>query len=63
MNLFKSYTFSWQEIGIFKVALLAIGIIIGAYWPDFFRGNLTLLVVIALVAGAYSWYVAIKQNK
>jgi hypothetical protein len=34
---FKSYIFTWWQIGIFKLALLAIGIAIGSYWHIFFR--------------------------
>jgi hypothetical protein len=61
MNLFKSYTYAWWQIGIFKLALLAIGAAIGAYWSEFFGDNLAALIVIAIVAAAYTGYVSLKQ--
>jgi len=62
MNPFKSYTLTWWQIGIFKLALLAIGVSIGAYWHDIFAGSLVVLIVIAIVASAYTMYVALKQH-
>ena len=62
MSLFKSYTLTWWQIGIFKLALLSIGSVIGAYWHDFFGANLTALVVIAVIASGYTWYAALKQK-
>lgn len=61
MNLFKNYTFTWWQIGIFKLALLAIGVAIGAYWHEFWNGYLPTLIVIAVVASAYTMYVSFKQ--
>ena len=61
MNLFKNYTFTWKEIGVFKLALLSIGIIIGSYWYEFFTANMTLLVIVAVVTTIYTMYVALKQ--
>lgn len=61
MNIFKSYTFNWWQIGLFKLALLAIGILIGSYWSEFW-GDLTWgLVVIAIATGVYVAYIALKQ--
>ena len=64
MKLFKSYTFTckWWQISIFKLALLAIGIAIGVYWHDFFKANLTALIIIAVIASAYTMYVFLKQQ-
>jgi hypothetical protein len=61
MNLFRSYTFTWWQMGILKLALLSIGAAIGAYWNSFFGANLAALIVIALVASAYILYVAFGQ--
>jgi hypothetical protein len=60
MKIFKSYTLTWQQIGIFKLALLAAGAAIGAYWHEFFGANLLVLVVIAVVAGLYVAFVTLK---
>ena len=61
MKLFKSYTFTWWQIGIFKLALLAIGAAIGAYWYGFFGDYLAILIVVAVIAGAYIAYAAFNQ--
>jgi len=61
LNPFKSYTFSWWQIGIFKLALLAFGAAVGAYWHGFFRANLTALIVIAIVASVYIVCISLKQ--
>jgi len=63
MNLFKSYTFTWWQIGILKLALLSIGIVIGAYWHDFFGANLTAFIIIAAVANIIIMFISLKQLK
>lgn len=62
MNLFKSYTFSWQQVGVFKLALLSMGAAIGAYWYEVFIGLLPVLIVVAVVAGAYVAVIALRQH-
>jgi len=61
MNLFKSYTYTWKQIGVFKLALISIGILIGTYWYEFFSTFTTVLVVIAVVATVYVMYISLKQ--
>ncbi len=61
MKVFKNYTFSWQQIGVFKVSLLSIGVIIGAYWHEFFSANMTLVAIVAVMATSYVMYVSLKQ--
>ena len=60
-NLFKNYTFTWWQIGVFKLALLAIGVVIGAYWYEFWNSYLTALIVIAVVTSSYIMYISLKQ--
>lgn len=61
MDLFKDYTFSWKQIGIFKLALLSIGVIIGAIWHEFFVEHMTLVAIVAVVASLYIMSVSLKQ--
>ena len=61
MKLFKSYTFTWWQINIFKLALLSLGAAIGAYWHDFFGANLTVLIIIAVIASIYIALISLKQ--
>ena len=61
MNIFKSYTFSWWEMGIFKLALIAIGISVGIYWQAFFIEYIEVVWSIAILSSIYSMYIAIRQ--
>lgn len=61
MTMFKSYTYAWWQIGIFKLALLAIGAAIGSYWSEFFLANQTAVLIIAVLASVYILSVSIKQ--
>ena len=59
--MFKSYTYTWWQIGIFKLALLTIGILFGAHWSELWNGLTTPLLIIAIVTSAYVLYVSLKQ--
>jgi len=61
MNIFKNYTFSWWQVGIFKLSVLAFGVSIGAYWNSFFSQHLTLWIVIAVVSGLYIGYISLNK--
>lgn len=34
MNIFKTRTFAWWEIGVIKVCLISLGILLGLYFRD-----------------------------
>ncbi len=61
MKLFTTYTYSWLELSIFKVALLLIGALVGAYYSEFVLTNVVLLSVIAAVTSVYIMYVSWPQ--
>jgi len=61
MNPFKSFTFTWWQMGVFKLALLAIGVAIGSYWHELFSDSLILLAVIAVLSSAYIAFITLKQ--
>jgi len=63
MKPFKSYTFTWWQLGILKLALLAIGAAIGAYWYEFFGANLTILILIAIIGIVYIMYISLKHDE
>jgi len=62
MNLFRKYTFSWQQIGVFKLSLLTIGIMIGSISYEFFRANIISVIIIAVISTAYMMYVTLKVS-
>jgi hypothetical protein len=53
MNIFKSGTLKWHQAALLKVSVLAIGIAIGANWPELFVGYTIELVLIGVVLGLY----------
>lgn len=60
-NVFKSYTYTWKEVAIFKLALLSIGVLIGSYWSEFFISNVVPVAVVAVFATLYTLYVSFKE--
>jgi len=53
MKLFGSYTYTWWQMGVFKLALLALGVIGGAYFASFVLDALWVFIAIAVVSSAY----------
>jgi hypothetical protein len=53
MNLLKSGTLTWWQVGILKISLLSLGIAIGSTWPEIFKTHAYLLVSIAIALGLY----------
>lgn len=51
----------WWQVGIFKLSLLSAGVAIGAYWPQVFAPYISALVIIAVIAGLYTWYTWSKE--
>lgn len=61
MNIFKNYTFTWWQAGIFKISVVCIGVAIGANWPNVFAPYTTALIVIAVVLGIYIAAISFKK--
>ena len=61
MHIFRPYTFTWIEIGIFKIAMLAIGLVLGAYFYEIVEEYMVAVIVIAVLTSAYVGYVALQQ--
>jgi len=62
MNIFRNTTFTWLQIGAFKLSTIFFGIVIGAYWSEIFVPYLTLLLTVAIIAGLYVATVWFKQH-
>jgi hypothetical protein len=61
MNIFKDFTLKWWQAGIFKIALLSLGITIGSMWPELFKGWTPFLFLLFLISVGYVTYVWLKQ--
>jgi len=62
MNMFKSYKYNWKQLGVFKLALLSIGAIGGAYFTSFVNDYLILFLVVAIVSSFYIIFVSLNQK-
>lgn len=61
MGIFKSVTFSWWQIGVFKLALLSFGIILGVSYQSFFQQWIVFVMITFVVPALYTLKVWWKQ--
>lgn len=57
MSIFRTYTFSWKQVAVLKIAVAAIALAAGAYWSSFFSQYLLGLLALGIVCGAYLAFV------
>jgi len=53
MKIFKTFTLKWWQTSLFKISMISLGIILGAYWPDFFIKYIVLVTIIFVVPAIY----------
>jgi hypothetical protein len=53
INILKPITLKWWQVGVFKIAALALGISIGAYWSGIFSGSIKILITIFIIGWIY----------
>lgn len=51
-TVFRTYTYTWWHMAVFKIALLAIGAIAGAFWASVVMNALWVFVILGAVASA-----------
>ena len=49
MKLFMKKVWNWWDIGLLKWCCILLGIIVGAYIADIVKGNVWLLLVVAIL--------------
>jgi len=52
-SIFSSWIFNVWELGVFKVSTVSFGILIGAYFSDFFNNWLIVLFILFLIGWIY----------
>ncbi len=62
MTLFKTFSLTWWQAGLFKTGMLATGIAIGSYWSALFAGYLAVLVIVAALCLSYVTLVWARQQ-
>jgi hypothetical protein len=60
-KFFKSFTFAWRQLSLFKLSMVAFGLVVGSTWPGVFVGWRDLLVVVFVVPAFYVSYLWLKQ--
>ena len=61
MNIFKSFTLKWWQGSLLKIAMISLGIVIGATWPEIFVNWVTVLLIVSIVSASYITYIWWKQ--
>ncbi len=56
MNLFKDYTFSWQQAALLKTSVLLIGLALGAHFHEFIAPYALMSGTVGLGIGLYLGY-------
>jgi hypothetical protein len=62
MRIIRDYTYTVWQIGALKLAMLSLGIAIGAYWQDIFLPHVTWLLVVGLALGVYISYTSFTEK-
>jgi small multidrug resistance family-3 protein len=53
MQILKTWTFKWWEIGLLKICLISLGILLGLYFYDYLVSLLGLWWILFLVTAIY----------
>ena len=61
LNIFKTLKLQWYEVFGLKIAILSVGILIGANWPGIVLDWATPILIIALVSSLYAILVWWKE--
>jgi hypothetical protein len=61
VKFFKSFTFAWWQLSLFKLSMVALGLFVGSTWPEVFAGWRDVLLVLFVVPAFYVTYLWFKQ--
>ena len=63
MTFFKDYTFHWWQFSLLKISMLALGMLAGSYWHEYFQngGMITLLWAVFVLPSVYLAAVTFKK--
>lgn len=65
-TLFSRRSYDWWQLGLLKLAVLLIGIAIGATWQDVFAPHIVAIAVIGVAVGlycAFAWFRSSRTSK
>jgi len=61
VKFFKSFAFAWWQLSLFKLSMVALGLIVGSTWPEVFASWREVLLVLFVVPAFYVTYLWFKQ--
>lgn len=61
-RIFRPYLYTWWQMGLFKITLLAIGVVLGAAFADVVMGVLWWLMALWIIPAAYLVWVTLKPG-
>ncbi len=61
MNIFKSFTLKWWQGSLLKIAMISLGVAIGATWPEIFIRWTSVLWLLSITLAVYISYIWLKQ--
>jgi hypothetical protein len=61
VKFFKSFTFAWWQLSLFKLSMVALGLIVGSTWPGVFVDWRDLLLLLFVLPAFYVTYLWFKQ--
>ena len=61
MKLFRDYTYHWWQVGIFKLAMVCVGVLVGAYFAPWVLAHITYIWFIAVISLVYVSYISLFQ--
>lgn len=62
MKIFRNYTFTVWQMAVIKVAVAAVGMILGAFFASFVLDTLWLFIAIWVVAAGYILWITYKPG-
>ena len=62
MKIFRNYTFTVWQMAVIKVAVAAVGMILGAFFASFVLDTLWLFIAIWVIAAGYILWITYKPG-
>jgi hypothetical protein len=62
MRILHSYTYTWWQVSLFKIAMLSIGLAAGSYFAEWVLPFMPALVIVAFITSIYISFVSFTQR-
>ena len=62
MKIFRNYTFTVWQMAVIKVAVAAVGMVLGAFFASFVLDTLWLFIAVWVIAAGYILWMTYKPG-